>query len=816
MSIFALEAPRYYAKGMSVIPLKERHKIPVPQGWQMFHDEPVPDNLQNQWIKNNYKGNIGLVLGEQSGVCVLDIDTDDEKVKEIVNTLLPTSPWKRVGKKGFVKAYSFNGTPTFRIKDHKGDTLVEHLSSRTQVVLPPSIHPDTNKPYVANCHLLDVVDELPALPSEIEAILRGALQDAGYNLSTKGWTKTTEFVSAGSRDVSMISVAGLLARNVLKGDLTFKQAVSDMRAWGDLRVEKVAGDDLDIEKGVLKIAEFVRTDVYGKDKQLPVGWDELMTDEEKAGYGLEFGADNEQWDYDTIMTYLKDNLKEHDVNSNKGIQVVEFILKKVAVASAQTLSAIQRGMILQFIKDASDKGMSISNLRAQIKEFESGPIEGSDHTEIAREVLKDLQRTSEVRCDNDKFWRWFGSHWIEVEEQEIRELIANSYGNLPAARRDSDHRGIINVIRNIATQGIKEIDIVGVNFANGVLTEEGELIEHKPEFGFTYTMPVRYMPEEAHKADKFNAYMRTSWGEDEDCAEKVAALQEALCATIFGIATRYQRAFAAYGVPKSGKSQLLDIVGSLVPEGSRCSIPPDKWDDRFTPANFHNKLVNIAGELSPSKPIKSDSFNMVIAGEQMTVDRKNTSMLSFNPKAAHWFGTNHPPKTNDTTGGFNRRWLYFRFDRPVNPKDVVPNLGLTIVAEEREAIMAWAVQALPRLKKNKDYTLPASHKMLVESVAGLNDSVRYFITQSGKVQPPTLQEGDAAGSKPLSRISDLELYTEYYNFCTLGEVARPVGIRIFRVRMEQIAATFRWKQERTQLPTGELVTVYLGLTVVKS
>jgi len=53
--------------------------------------------------------------------------------------------------------------------------------------------------------------------------------------------------------------------------------------------------------------------------------------------------------------------------------------------------------------------------------------------------------------------------------------------------------------------------------------------------------------------------------------------------------------------------------------------------------------------------------------------------------------------------------------------------GDLIVAEEREAIVAWAVQAMPPLLANNDFTLPASHQEAICQVATMNNSVRMAV-----------------------------------------------------------------------------------------
>jgi putative DNA primase/helicase len=160
-NIFLSTAPAYFAANIPVIPLFSQEKRPIPQGWNRFAEEMPGVEEQQAWLDQYPDGNIGLVLGKCSRVSVMDIDTDDQKLINMILKELPESPWVRVGKKGMVIAFRYNGVKTFRIKTADGKSVCEYLSDRTQVVLPPSIHPDTKRPYTANCELLDVYEKLP-------------------------------------------------------------------------------------------------------------------------------------------------------------------------------------------------------------------------------------------------------------------------------------------------------------------------------------------------------------------------------------------------------------------------------------------------------------------------------------------------------------------------------------------------------------------------------------------------------------------------------------------------------------------------------
>lgn len=81
----------------------------------------------------------------------------------------------------------------------------------------------------------------------------------------------------------------------------------------------------------------------------------------------------------------------------------------------------------------------------------------------------------------------------------------------------------------------------------------------------------------------------------------------------------------------------------------------------------------------------------------------------------------------DTTRGFIRRWLILDFNKPVREEDKIENLAEMLVAEEREAIAAWALEGLRRVLDNRGFTLPDCHKHRIRQMRRINNSVQAFL-----------------------------------------------------------------------------------------
>lgn len=770
--MFSQHAPAYWAKNIPVMPLRPAQKVPSLPNWAIYAAQMPSPEEQERWLRAFPDGNIGLPLGPQSRMVALDLDSEDPRVLEMLLRLMPQQLWKRVGKKGAVFAFRYNGERTYRIKDEDGKTIFELLSRGAQVVLPPSIHPETQRPYVANCDLLDVIDRLPCLPTDFEAMARQALIDMGFKLTSRGATKITEWTPAGGRDSAMVSHAGLLSRAVLRGERTLMEALNEIETWVMTYTERVTGDLLDPGKAKQKVMEFVRRDIVEGNKILPPNWAVGMTPEEKAECRKYFGDEVEEWTRQQLMDWLQAKFSEipADAVSDRKDAIDEALMR---VSKSPNLDHLDVEMVLAFITNASGRLVALTSLRKRLKELQSTGMKGEDHSEIAEGLIKELEREGEVRFCHDTFYRWGGSHWVTLLPSYLMSIISREFGHFPAARKRNDHRGILQVAGDLAAQPLCTFDTPGINFANGYLTADLELRDHEPSFGATYVMPYRYVPDVA-APNMLMSLLDQSWGEDHDYLEKVQALREAMAATMFGLASRFAQAICLYGLPHSGKTVIMDVMKGMVPADAYSVVSPHDWADKFMPTHMLGKLINFCGEISETQTIEGDRFKMVVEGAEIQGQYKGGQIFMFKPVCAQWFATNHLPRTRDTSAGFTRRWLFLTFDKQCSEDQKRTDLAMEILAEEREAIAAWAIPAVVDLLRRQAYTTPSSHVDQLGEIANLNNSVRYFMKSSYVLT----QVGVS--------IPEDDFYRHYNFFCRMIAHVQPMAMTRFKTVMRTL------------------------------
>jgi phage/plasmid-associated DNA primase len=816
MGLFSDSARRYWDRDLPAIPLVRGDKRPALKAWERFCNQMPTTEEQELWLAQYGDSNIGLPLGPRSGLVCIDIDSKDQRVHELFDRILPKSPWKRIGAKGYAIAYRHRpGMRSFQIKT-KDENIMDFLSTGRQLVLPPSIHPSTQKPYVANVELVDVLPLVPDLPEGFEKQIRDGLKELGYNTNKDGGhAKMTDFLPAGVRDNEMVHRAGAYAHDVRKGRITVKEGIGAIYDAGKNLTEQIAGDAYDPMKAVSKFIGFLKSDV-AKGSTLPEGWDDGLTEEDKENLDICELSESERWGLPRIIEYLKDRFERHtDPYSNEIKEALNFALGKFAANTDFTPTDEDR--LINFVRQASRGELTKRSLQKQVSDLrkKAKDVPGDNQTEIALAMIDTHLTPFGDLCLADCPYQWNGAYWEPLKYEAILKKIQDNFGHLPAAKRYTDHVQIHKIMCNqLNGKQLPLYDEPIINFANGAVTEELELIPHNPAHGKSYVLPYRYLPDQASNCPLFFDLLHRCWGDDEDFQLKVDALQEAMAATMFGIATQFQKAICLKGQARSGKSSILNIMLGLMINGSASSIPPEEWGNQHHKASMFGKLMNECGEISERKKIPGEWFKKIIDGRTIEDRHLYGQLFRFSPRCAQWFCANPLPKSDDTTEGFSRRWLFLEFPNQFALDEVVPEFEKkVIVPKEREAIASWAVQAIIRLKANNHYTLPSSHERLLNDMRCNNNTVYDFLKTNcggknlriGRVRHRGISE---------HYISQSELHHQYVIYCMCTQ-QRPDKEPQFREKMKDLQNTFDFKLEDRVIAGGGMKTFYHGISALK-
>lgn len=164
-SPFQQAAPSLRQRGLSIIPLAPGSKYPTIERWSEYCASLPSDRDHGRWMTWK-SANVGLCLGSASGVMALDFDDDVNGMHSAIQAVIPDSPVKKRGVKGFTAFYRYSGE---RSQGHGvgGVRVLDVLSDGRQTVLPPSLHPSGGSyQWVTPLTLADLAaSDLPEIPT---------------------------------------------------------------------------------------------------------------------------------------------------------------------------------------------------------------------------------------------------------------------------------------------------------------------------------------------------------------------------------------------------------------------------------------------------------------------------------------------------------------------------------------------------------------------------------------------------------------------------------------------------------------------------
>jgi hypothetical protein len=175
-SPYARVAPRLIDLGYSAIPIVPGEKRPgqftrgewrgLPQ-WERYC-ERLPTDFETHIWHGWPDAGVCVALGRASNLVAIDFDYGPDKLRAELEALLPPSPVKKRGAKGYTAFYRGSDI-TARKWRVGGQSVMEILGHGRQTVLPPTIHPD-GMPYAWLTE--DTLEntsarELPELPDDL-------------------------------------------------------------------------------------------------------------------------------------------------------------------------------------------------------------------------------------------------------------------------------------------------------------------------------------------------------------------------------------------------------------------------------------------------------------------------------------------------------------------------------------------------------------------------------------------------------------------------------------------------------------------------
>lgn len=328
-------------------------------------------------------------------------------------------------------------------------------------------------------------------------------------------------------------------------------------------------------------------------------------------------------------------------------------------------------------------------------------FEGDDFKswDLARDIVEKYPIATTIKTD--RIYVQQGSVWDRYGEQMIRSELWHILGNATSQTKVNETIEAIKHLSRMPREemlGLPQHKIVVENGIVDLLAENEEdrfsLEKNGPEYGTFTRIPVQYDPRDV-VAEAFNDFLFDVLHRDD-----VSIMWELIGYCLYR-GYPFQKAFMMVGDGANGKSTLLKVVRNLLGDENVSSMELKTLaENQFAVAALDGKLANIAPDISGKDLKETSTFKALTGEDRVKAERKYESPYDFYNYATLIFSANQPPKADDNTYAYERRWLYFEFPNTFNADDentVSQKELMERFEQEYPAILNQAIRAFQRL-----------------------------------------------------------------------------------------------------------------------
>ena len=244
-----------------------------------------------------------------------------------------------------------------------------------------------------------------------------------------------------------------------------------------------------------------------------------------------------------------------------------------------------------------------------------------------------------------------------------------------------------------------------INVKNGLLRiRDRKLLPHSPDHLSTVQLHFDYDPDAGCIAiEKFIGEVFP-----QDAIDLAAEIAGWLMIPDVSI----QKAILLTGEGANGKSTFLTMLIAFIGQQNVSGVSLHALEkDKFKVARLLGKLANVCPDL-PSEHLAGTSiFKAIVGGDTLEAEYKFCDSFDFVPFARLVFSANHPPRSQDASHAFFRRWVVIPFDRSLEPHEQTPRNVLDArlsSPSELSGLLNKALDGRERLKRQGGFSNPPS------------------------------------------------------------------------------------------------------------
>jgi putative DNA primase/helicase len=275
------------------------------------------------------------------------------------------------------------------------------------------------------------------------------------------------------------------------------------------------------------------------------------------------------------------------------------------------------------------------------------------------------------------------------------------------------------------------------------------LLPHSPRWFSPVALDFPYSP--TATCPRWDAFIGRNLDYD---AEKADMLQEwfGYCVTPD---TSFQRFLFLEGEGSNGKSVICSALTAVLGIDNVSHVSLEMFAKDFVLTQTLGKLANIAAEVGEIDKMAEGYLKSFTAGDRMTFNRKNQSLIEAAPTARLVLSANNRPRFSDRSEGIWRRMLILPLTVTITPDERVYGMDKTEWWHDQgelPGLLNWALRGLYRLRENRAFTIPTASREALDDYKEEANPARRFLLEC--------YEEDVNGNT----ITE-EIYAHYRDWC---------------------------------------------------
>ena len=376
---------------------------------------------------------------------------------------------------------------------------------------------------------------------------------------------------------------------------------------------------------------------------------------------------------------------------------------------------------------------------------------------IAQYMLSEF----EIKHDDNLILHYSDGFWQAIVKDEelrgLRQIVPRKYVD------DVDKRSLAEIFEWL----IKDSDKFDPNYENDryryinfsdcavdLLNSEILAEEERKDKGFKYALRIPYRSD-AQGTGVVERFVKESLGNDDATIVEFSKF----FALALGDLRNQKRAYLLYGPSNTGKSLMLNYIGSLVGTDQYSTISFAQFDKNFSAAQLLGKRLNISSEISGTSNERLDVFKSLTGNDRITTSFKYKADFQFFNESMLVFAGNVLPQIKDC----------MEAESVIDRIIIFPFMNIL----ERDE---WNNNMLEELVQDVAGTI----KLLEKGVKALShdNGIVYESKKMLKAKRLYMEQSDSFGlflreklyKSPKSKIASADLDSEYRLFCDENDI----------------------------------------------